>query len=344
MMRRALVWLLLLVVAGVFAGREVLRLWEAPLNISAQGYRLTVAPGDTLAAVSRLLHEDGVLAHPRLLLLYGRFTGLDASIKQGEYLVPQFSTAASVLDLLQSGRVIFYQVTLPEGITLRQALEILWREPGLQRELSGPDAPELTQLVAPREITEGLFFPDSYQYTRGASDLSILRRAHRMMSDALEQEWQGRAEGLPYGDAYEALIMASIVEKETGLAQERGEIAGVFVRRLQRGMRLQTDPTVIYGIGPLFDGNLTRRHLADESNPYNTYRHRGLPPSPIALPGRAALHASLHPAPGSTLYFVARGDGGHVFSETLAEHQKAVRKYQLRRRKDYRSSPAAGDQ
>ena len=155
----------------------------------------------------------------------------------------------------------------------------------------------------------------------------------------LEEEWQGRAPYLPYQTPYEALIMASIVERETGLPQERGEIAGVFVRRLQTGMKLQTDPTVIYGLGQAFDGNLRRRHLVDESNPYNSYRHKGLPPTPIALPGRAAIHAALHPVDGTALFFVARGDGGHVFSTTLAEHQRAVRKYQLQRRKDYRSSP-----
>jgi UPF0755 protein len=159
------------------------------------------------------------------------------------------------------------------------------------------------------------------------------------MQTVLQQEWQGRASGLPYETPYEALIMASIIERETGLVQEREQIAGVFVRRLHKGMRLQTDPTVIYGLGSGYDGNLRRKHLNDVSNPYNSYRHGGLPPTPIALPGRAAIHAALHPAEGDALYFVARGDGGHVFSATLAEHERAVRKYQLRRRKDYRSSP-----
>jgi UPF0755 protein len=159
------------------------------------------------------------------------------------------------------------------------------------------------------------------------------------MARQLQDEWAARDDGLPYETPYEALIMASIIEKETGLAEERGQIAGVFVRRLRRGMRLQTDPTIIYGLGESFDGNLTRKHLADPANPYNSYRHGGLPPTPIALPGRAAIHAALHPEPGDALFFVARGDGGHVFSASLAEHEEAVRKYQLRRRRDYRSSP-----
>jgi len=160
------------------------------------------------------------------------------------------------------------------------------------------------------------------------------------MERTLDEEWAGRAEGLPLKDPYEALILASIVEKETAVPEERARIAGVFVRRLQRGMRLQTDPTVIYGLGEGFDGNLRKHHLRDRTNPYNTYRHGGLPPTPIALPGRASIHAVLHPAPGDALYFVAKGDGSHHFSATLEEHARAVRRYQLRRDPDYRSRPA----
>ena len=205
--------------------------------------------------------------------------------------------------------------------------------------LEGPADDRILELVAPIGQPEGFFFPDSYHYARGATDWDIVQRAHAQMRAILEQEWQGRAEDLPYETPYEALIMASIIERETGLPAEREEIAGVFVRRLLLGMRLQTDPTVIYGLGSNFDGNLKRKHLADKGNPYNSYRHSGLPPTPIALPGRADIHAALHPAAGDTLYFVARGDGGHVFSATLAEHEQAVRKYQLRRKKNYRSSP-----
>jgi UPF0755 protein len=184
-----------------------------------------------------------------------------------------------------------------------------------------------------------LFFPDTYLYSRGTTDLQLLERAHARMLAVLDQEWQDRAADLPYASVYEALIMASIIERETGLPEEREQIAGVFVRRLQQGMRLQTDPTVIYGVGGAFDGNLRRTHLEDDANPYNTYRRDGLPPTPIALPGRASLHAALHPAEGTQLFFVARGDGGHEFSTTLADHERAVRKFQLRRKDDYRSSP-----
>jgi UPF0755 protein len=187
---------------------------------------------------------------------------------------------------------------------------------------------------------EGLFFPDTYVFSGATSDRDILRQAYRRMQSVLAEEWNSRAPNLPYRDAYEALIMASIVERETGVASERPTIAGVFVRRLQRDMPLQTDPTIIYGLGAGFDGNLRRRDLEDATNPFNTYTHRGLPPTPIALAGRAAIRAALQPASGDALYFVGKGDGSHQFSATLDEHEKAVRRYQIeQRRQDYRSRP-----
>ncbi|MDZ7781719.1 MAG: endolytic transglycosylase MltG [Halioglobus sp.] len=339
MIRGLLLASLIAVALGTLAGMELLRRWEAPLQIPPGGYRFTVAAGDSLSSVARRLHAEGVLPHPRLLTLYGRMTGQDQQIKRGEYLLPEYATALQVLQLLHRGRVVEYQVTLPEGITLARALRILSRHEALHAVLSGPGDPRLLELARPHATAEGLFFPDSYRFTRGATDFEILRRAHRAMNEILAAEWRGRASELPYASPYEALIMASIIERETGLPAERRRIAGVFVRRLQRGMRLQTDPTVIYGLGETFDGNLRRSHLADAGNRYNSYRHHGLPPSPIALPGRAAVHAALHPEPGDALYFVARGNGGHVFSATLAEHRKAVRKYQLDRRENYRSAP-----
>lgn len=339
MLKRLLVLLLLLVAGlGLFAW-ETKRRWETPLAIKPDGYYLTISAGQSLQGLARQLQEEGVYDSPWLLRLYGRYSGLDQQIKRGEYLVPQGTTAEGLLLLLQSGRVISYQVTLPEGITLAQAVRILAEDGRLQHLLAGDKDPRLVEFSAGRVNGEGLFFPDSYQFERGASDLDILQRAYDKMQSVLAEEWQGRAEPLPYGSPYEALIMASIVERETGVPEERGEIAGVFVRRLQKGMRLQTDPTVIYGLGEAYAGNLTRAHLRDEENPYNTYRIDGLPPGPIALPGREAIRAALNPAAGKTLYFVARGDGSHHFSETLAEHQQAVRKYQLQRREDYRSTP-----
>ncbi len=260
-------------------------------------------------------------------------------IKPGEYRLPPAITAQGLLDLLVSGKVIQYKVTFPEGINLQQALALLASQGQLVLSLAGRDDPRLQELVEPYTHPEGLFFPDTYLFPRDTTDLQLLQRAHEKMVAVLEQEWLEREADLPYSTPYEALIMASIIERETSLPEEREQIAGVFVRRLQAGMRLQTDPTVIYGAGEEFDGNLRREHLEDDSNAYNTYRRDGLPPTPIALPGQASIRAALHPAPGRELYFVARGDGGHQFSATLAEHEAAVRKYQLERRTDYRSTP-----
>jgi UPF0755 protein len=339
-MKRLLLMVALgMAVLAVLAVKELERRWYQPLAIAGQGFPLTVAAGDSLRSVVNRLHSEGVLAYPNLVVLYGRWSGLDQQIKRGEYLLPPGLTAETMLALLQRGKVIQYQVTLPEGITLARALEILSRQSELEQVLQGPDDARILELVKPHTLAEGLFFPDSYHFSRGATDWQVIQRAYQGMLAVLEQEWLGREPELPYETAYDALIMASIIERETGLPAERQQIAGVFVRRLRQGMRLQTDPTVIYGLGSDYTGNLRRKHLADDSNLYNSYRHSGLPPGPIALPGQAAIHAALHPAAGNTLYFVARGDGGHVFSATLAEHQQAVRKYQLRRRADYRSTP-----
>jgi UPF0755 protein len=339
MIVRLLFALALIAALAAAAAWELQRRWSAPLTIGEEGYLLTVEAGESLRSVAEKLRSDGVFADPWLLRGYGRWSGADQKIKHGEYRVPAGTTPASLLLLLERGRVIQYQVTLPEGITLAAALALLAAQEPLRRELDGPTDRRLLELVKPAESAEGQFFPDTYHFDRGATDWQILQRAYEAMQQVLAAEWSERAPGLPYKTPYEALIMASIIERETGLEEERGQIAGVFVRRLQKGMRLQTDPTVIYGLGLDFDGNLTRRHLADESNPFNTYRHRGLPPAPIALPGRASIRAALQPEDGDALFFVARGDGGHVFSATLAEHERAVRKYQLSRREDYRSSP-----
>ena len=336
--RLGLVLIVSMIIVGLTAV-ELERRWKSALAIPSGGLHLLVSPGDSLRGIANRLHAQGVVPYPRLLLIHGRWSGLDREIKQGEYLLPQYLDIQSLLLLLSEGKVIQYQLTLPEGISLAQALSTLAAKNDLEHVLDGPEDARILALIAPHTNPEGLFFPDSYRYERGTTDWQILQRSFVRMQTVLAQEWSEKSPELPYGTIYEALIMASIIERETGLPIERAEIAGVFVRRLQKRMRLQTDPTVIYGLGHSFDGNLRRADLKDESNPYNTYRHHGLPPSPIALPGREAIHAALHPAEGDTLYFVARGDGGHVFSATLAEHQKAVRKYQLKRRANYRSSP-----
>ena len=333
---------LLLLVAGLalaaaVAAGTLWRWWHAP--VVAPGGIIVVDSGGTLTAVARELAARDMLRWPRAWTLIARLRGLDNRVKRGEYALDQPRSPEQLLDMLVAGEVVSYSVTLPEGITLAEALDLIQQMEPVESVLDGSQDPKLLELVKPHTVTEGLFFPDTYVYHRGDTDFDILALAHRRMAAELSAAWEMRDAGLPYSDPYEVLIMASIVEKETGVPGERDRIAGVFVRRLEKRMRLQTDPTVIYGLGERYSGNLRRRHLLDESNPYNTYRHSGLPPSPIALPGRAALHAAVQPAEGSELYFVARGDGSHQFSETIEEHTRAVREFQLRRREDYRSSP-----
>ncbi len=338
MIQKVVVLLLVLAVLGAVTVRELRHRWATPLQVPQHGFVLTIAQGDSLRKVVDTLHQAGVLAWPKLVILYGRWTGLDQQIKPGEYLLPVNSTAESMLVLLQSGGIIQYQVTLPEGITISIALDILAQEKQLAKTLTGVADPRIHEIIRPHSSPEGLFFPDTYNYARNDTDWSILARSHSAMNIVLREEWEQRTSQLPYETPYDALIMASIIERETGIPDEREQISGVFVRRLQQGMLLQTDPTVIYGLGTFFDGNLQRKHLLEDGNSYNTYRHPGLPPTPIALPGRAAIHAALHPDSGNALYFVARGDGGHAFSESLADHNRAVKQYQLQRSKDYIST------
>ena len=313
-----------------------------PLVISGDSQSLELAPGTGFSSMSERLQREQLIDYPpQLLNAYARLAGQTGSIKAGEYALPAGINSYELLDLMISGEVVKYQVTLVEGRTFVELLTFLAEQPQLQQHYNDSVSLwEQLDIETPfHENPEGLFFPDTYSFVKGASDLSILRRAYRRMQKVLGREWAKRAEGLPYASPYEALIMASIVERETGHPDERERIAGVFVSRLQKNMRLQTDPTVIYGLAVEEKANLRTRHLLDDANPYNTYRHKGLPPTPIAMPGLAAIRASLHPLQDGALYFVARGDGSHQFSQTLEQHQQAVRDYQLRRREDYRSSP-----
>lgn len=299
---------------------------------------IDVPKGSSLSRVLLDLKQRGLIKHALPARLYARHEGKTA-IYAGEYLLEPGITQLELLRKLNLGQVTQYRVTLVEGWTFARALEAIR---GAEKILVSPEtesveaAVRALQLPAPNP--EGWLFPDTYVYKSGTQDSDIVRQAFQRMKKVLAEEWQGRAERLPYDSPEEALTMASIVERETGVPSERGEIAGVFVRRLKRGMRLQTDPTVIYGMGERYRGNITYRDLR-EATPYNTYVIKGLPPTPIALPGREAIYAALNPKEGESLYFVARGDGSHKFSATLAEHNRAVREYQLKRRKDYRSSP-----
>ncbi|MDG1065563.1 MAG: endolytic transglycosylase MltG [Luminiphilus sp.] len=316
---------------------------HAPMNLPQVDATIIVEQGDSLKQILAKLKSRNFIESSRLLEVWARWQGIDRQIHTGEYqLIPGLS-GFEFLERLKQGDVVSYQVTLPEGITLQEALQRLHDDRRLVRELQDSNDPLLLDLVLPLTSPEGWFLPETYRFVAGDSDLDILRRAHRLMQRALMQVWANRSPDTPLTAPYEALILASIVERETSVSQERATIAGVFTRRLEADMRLQTDPTVIYGLGSDFNGNLTRQHLRDVANPWNTYRIKGLPPTPIALPGVAALEAAVRPASGAALYFVARGDGYHVFSETLEEHNANVQRYQLSRKADYRSTPNGGD-
>ena len=301
---------------------------------------LLVGKGDSLSKVIYDLENAGVLHHARWLIWHARLN--DATlIRTGEYELTTDISGKELLQRLTSGRVIQYEVTLVEGKKLSDVMKLLSSQKKLINDIKDVTPEQYEKLFGfTPDKAEGWFFPDTYSFVSGSKMSDILLQAHHRLRAILDEEWQKRAKNLPYETPYQALIMASIIEKETGAASERADIAGVFVRRLQKNMRLQTDPTVIYGLGENFTGNLKRSHLK-EPTPYNTYVIQGFPPTPIALVGREAIHAALHPAAGNTLFFVAKGDGTHAFSSTLAEHENAINEYQLKRTAGYRSSPVA---
>lgn len=302
---------------------------ESPLPVT-DAVDVELAPGQPFSRFAAELADRGIITHPLLWSLRARVSGAARQVQAGEYEIRAGDTPASLLARLRRGEVKTYEVQLIEGWTVRQALGALAAHPVLVHTLAGTDEETLLeQLGLPAGHAEGMFFPDTYHFERGASDADILRRAYAKLQNELAGLWENRSSGLPYETPYEALIAASLIEKETGVDSDRPRISQVFASRLGLGMRLQTDPSVIYGLGLSFDGNLTRRHLRTDT-PYNTYTRRGLPPTPIALVGVRSLTAALHPAPGDFLYFVSRGDGSSEFSASLEEHEAAVRKYQLR--------------
>jgi len=315
-------------VAGWFAF-DLYSFKHSPVKLSTAKV-VVIQPGSSLAGIARQLQREGIIDHPRYLTILGRWHGEAARLQAGEYRIQPGMKPLDILDRMVVGDVVEYSLTVVEGWTFREMLNAVEHDAKLQHTLTGLSDGEIMQhLGADGEHPEGRFLPETYHFAAGLSDLDFLSRAYHAMDELLQKEWQQRAEGLPYKSPYEALIMASIIEKETAVPEERAEIAGVFVRRLQKHMRLQTDPTVIYGLGDKFDGNIRRRDLRHDT-PYNTYTRHGLPPTPIALPGADSIHAALHPDAGDSLYFVAKGDGSHHFSATLAEHINAVRQYQLK--------------
>jgi UPF0755 protein len=290
--------------------------------------QLELRKGSTLTAVARQLADAGILSHPELFVLLGRVLGKAGSVKAGNYEVERPLTPLDLLRKITEGDYTQVAIVFPEGWTFRQIRRLLDEHPALRHDTAGlPDGDILVRLASDATSTEGWFFPDTYYVSNGSSDLGVLRRAHELMRSRLAAQWERRVDRLPLASPYEALILASIVEKETGQAAERPMIAAVFVNRLRLGMKLQTDPTVIYGLGENFDGNLRKRDLLADTV-YNTYTRAGLPPTPIAIPGLGSITATLNPAPSDALYFVAKGDGTSHFSRTLAEHERAVTKYQ----------------
>lgn len=331
-----------LILAGLALGWSAWKMnstLEQPLQVTEERL-LDVPTGTNPNRMFYRMEKEGLLKDAFWLRLYWRFNMIDVPLHTGEYRLAPGMTAEELFDVWRRGEVVQYSVTLVEGWTFRQVRSALARHEKVRQTLEGlSDAEVMERLGHTGVFPEGRFFPDTYRFVRGMSDVELLQQAYMRLDEVLAQEWAQRSSDLPYRDPYQALIMASLVEKETGVPQERGEIAGVFIRRLRLGMMLQTDPTVIYGMGERYNGKISRADLREPS-PYNTYTNAGLPPTPIAMVGREAIHAALNPTTGSSLYFVAKGDGSHIFSDDLDAHNSAVREYQLKRRAGYRSSPA----
>ena len=316
--------LLVLIVLGATAALLVL----TPIGLPREQVDFTVSPGSSLRGAAREMAAAGVEVDAWALVVLARLTSTETSIKAGSYQIARGTTLLELLNKLTRGDFTQAELSFIEGWSFRQLRERVDAHPDLRHDTRDLSEAEIMRLLgAPGRAAEGAFFPDTYLFAKRSSDVEVLTRAYRAMQRHLEREWQARAPGLPYRDADQALILASIIEKETGHEQDRSLVAAVFINRLRRGMPLQTDPTVIYGLGERFDGNLRKRDLLTDTS-YNTYLHRGLPPTPIAMPGLASLQAALHPAASDALYFVARGDGTSQFSRSLGEHNQAVARYQ----------------
>ena len=291
--------------------------------------KIEVMAGSSLSRVAIELAEAGYLPSPTLFKLWARLKGAENSIQTGEYELHSGITPAQLLDKIVRGESVQYRITLVEGWTFQQALNALWSAGNIRSSLNNSSPADIAQQMSlDYENPEGLLYPDTYFYTKGTLDIELLRRANARLNTVLSEAWESRLGSLPFANSYEALTMASIIEKESARNSERGLIAGVFVGRLDLGMRLQSDPTIIYGMGNRYAGNITRADLLEET-PYNTYRIDGIPPTPIALSGEASIVAALNPSASDFLYFVAKGDGSHQFSRSLEEHNAAVREYQL---------------
>lgn len=336
-MKRALAWLLALVLmAALVVGGAAAWLWQRyekdVVVFRESPVRVEVGKGASVRSVAAELNRKGVAVEPWIFALAARYRGDASAIKAGVYQFDAPLTLKSIFDKLVRGDVLLKEIRFIEGWTFRQMRAAVAQQPELlqdTRNLSDDDL--MRRIGASETFPEGLFFPSTYSFSPGSSDLDIYRQAYRQLKKALDDAWTARAPDLPYKTPYQALVMASLVEKETGRDADRDKVAGVFVNRLRKGMLLQSDPTTIYGMGAAFDGNLRRRDLLADT-PYNTYTRAGLPPTPIALPGKASLVAATRPADTRALYFVARGDGSSEFSDDLAAHNRAVARFQLGRK------------
>ena len=308
----------------------------APVKLAESTVEVDLKAGSSLRSVAQQLVDQDILHEPLSFVLLVRVFGKASEVKAGNYLINSGISHYQLFEALTSGDTAQVSITFIEGWTFAQMRAALNKNDHIRHlTMAYTDEQIMDKIGAPQRSPEGLFFPDTYYFSRGMSDQDILLRAYQAMQSKLTQAWNGRQPGLPYKSPYEALIMASIIEKETGKSDERAMIAGVFLNRLRTGMRLQTDPTVIYGMGDKFDGNLRRKDLLTDSE-YNTYTRSGLPPTPIAMPGLASIEAALHPASTKAFYFVGKGDGSHAFSATLREHNRAVQRHQLQGRRDAR--------
>lgn len=326
--RRFLLVLLLLAALAAMVGGAAAWWLGQPLRTSAPSLELEIEPGTSPRGVAQAVVDAGVQTDARWLYYWFRLSGQDRQIRAGNYELNAGVTPRSLLQKLVRGEESLRAITFVEGWTFRQMRALMAKEEFLKHDTAlMSEADIMAALGKPGMAAEGMFFPDTYTYAKGSSELAVLRRAQHAMERRLNEAWAQRSADTPLKSAYEALILASIVEKETGKASDRGQIAGVFSNRLRVGMRLQTDPSVIYGLGANFDGNLRRRDLQTDT-PWNTYTRAGLPPTPIAMPGKASLMAAVRPDPTKAYYFVARGDGSSHFSANLEEHNRAVNRYQ----------------
>ena len=331
MMKSIKTWLLLACVVLIGIGAWLAYYAVTPLKLAPSSQEIVIQPKSGLKSIANQLVAQGVIQEPWRFIVLAKLLNKESTLQAGNYTLNKNVSPYQLLLSLNNGKATQGSITFIEGRTFAQMREKMARNDALKQTVSTLSETEILKLVGSnRSKAEGLFFPDTFYFDRNTADTVILQRSYDAMQSKLEAAWQKRAPNLPYKNSHEALIMASIVEKETGKASERAMIAGVFINRLRIGMRLQTDPTVIYGMGDEYKGNIRKKDLQKDT-PYNTYTRDGLPPTPIAMPGLAAIEAALHPEETKALYFVGKGDGSHAFSSSLQEHNRAVVKYQLKK-------------